>query len=115
LERERSAGFYVLATFFVLRDLPLRSAYDDRLLSFQGPTASSPPMNSASLHWFANLFEKQAVGDFGGSFSRSLRLGLLVMIATADIASRRPCLPPPFVGATPLFYLTVSSLVVPRS
>ena len=38
------------------------------ILSFQGPDGGLTfPMNGVSLHWFANLFEKQAVGDFGGS------------------------------------------------
>jgi putative spermidine/putrescine transport system permease protein len=113
---KRGAGFYVLAAFFALFVLflygPLSTIV---ILSFQGPNGGLTfPMNGVSLHWFANLFEKQAVGDFGGSFSRSLTLGLMVMIATtviallAGLAFRRR-----FVGATPLFYLTVSSLVVP--
>ena len=43
------------------------------ILSFQGPTGGLTfPMNGVSLHWFGNLFEKQAVGDFGGSL-RSAR------------------------------------------
>ena len=80
------------------------------LLSFQGPNGGLTfPMNGASLHWFANLFEKQAVGDFGGSFLRSLTLGVMVMVATvvvsllAGLAFRRR-----FRGSTALFYLTVS-------
>jgi putative spermidine/putrescine transport system permease protein len=112
----RSAGFYVLAAFFALFVIflygPLTTIV---ILSFQGPNGGLTfPMNGTSVHWFANLFEKQAVGDFGGSFSRSLMLGLMVMIATtgiallAGLAFRRR-----FAGATPLFYLTVSSLVVP--
>jgi putative spermidine/putrescine transport system permease protein len=117
MDHERhSAGFYVLAAFFALFVIflygPLTTIV---ILSFQGPNGGLTfPMNGASFHWFANLFEKQAVGDFGGSFSRSLMLGLMVMAATtsiallAGLAFRRR-----FVGATPLFYLTVSSLVVP--
>jgi len=72
------------------------------------------PLNGVSLHWFANLFERQAVGDFGGSFKRSLVLGLMVMIVTvvvsllAGLAFRQK-----FHGATALFYLAVASLVVP--
>jgi putative spermidine/putrescine transport system permease protein len=71
-------------------------------------------MNGVSLRWFANLFEQQAVGDFGGSFSRSLILGLMVMATTvvvsllAGLAFRRG-----FLGSTALFYLAISSLVVP--
>ncbi len=117
MDREkRGPGFYVLAAFFALFVLflygPLSTIV---ILSFQGPNGGLTfPMNGVSLHWFANLFEKQAVGDFGGSFTRSLTLGLMVMIATtviallAGLAFRRR-----FLGATPLFYLTVSSLVVP--
>lgn len=67
-----------------------------------------------SFHWFGNLFEQQAVGDFGGSFRRSFALGIMVMVVTvvvsllAGLAFRRK-----FVGATALFYLSVASLVVP--
>lgn len=117
MDRERrSLGFYVLAAFFTLFVIflygPLTSIV---ILSFQGPNGGLTfPMSGVSLRWFANLFEKQAVGDFGGSFTRSLIVGLMVMAATtiiallAGLAFRRR-----FVGATPLFYLTVSSLVVP--
>jgi len=114
--QKRTVGFYVLATFFVLFVLflygPLSAVF---ILSFQGPSGGLTfPLNGLSLHWFFNLFEKQAVGDFGASFSRSLLLGLMVMAATvvvallAGLAFRRK-----FVGATPLFYLTIASLVVP--
>ena len=71
-------------------------------------------LRGVSVHWFGNLFEKQAVGDFGGSFRRSLMLGIMVMVVTvvvsllAGLAFRRK-----FWGATPLFYLAVASLVVP--
>jgi len=113
---QRGPGFYVLAAFFAVFVIflygPLSSIV---ILSFQGPSGGLTfPMNGTSVHWFANLFQQQAVGDFGGSFSRSLRLGLMVMVTTtviallAGLAFRRR-----FVGATPLFYLTVSSLVVP--
>ena len=85
------------------------------ILSFQGPNGGLTfPMNGVSLHWFANLFEKQAVGDFGGSFRRSLTLGLMVMVVTvvvsllAGLAFRRR-----FRGSTVLFYLAVASLIVP--
>jgi len=112
----RGLGFYVLAGFFVLFVLflygPMSAIF---ILSFQGPSGGLTfPLNGMSLHWFGNLFEKQAVGDFGASFSRSLILGLLVMAVTvvvallAGLAFRRR-----FLGATPLFYLTIASLVVP--
>ncbi|MBS7542248.1 ABC transporter permease [Ancylobacter oerskovii] len=113
----RGPGFYVLTAFFVLFVLflygPLTTIF---ILSFQGPNGGLTfPMNGTSLHWFRNLlFEQQAVGDFGGAFSRSLVLGLMTMAATvvvsllAGLAFRRR-----FLGAGPLFYLTIASLIVP--
>jgi putative spermidine/putrescine transport system permease protein len=58
----RGAGFYVLAAFFALFVVflygPLSTIV---ILSFQGPSGGLTfPMNGTSLHWFANLFEKQA-------------------------------------------------------
>jgi len=85
------------------------------VLSFQGPEGGLVfPMNGLSLHWFAELFQPQSVGDIWGSFSRSLQLGLVVMICTvlfsflAGLAFRRR-----FKGATLLLYLAVASLVMP--
>ena len=112
----RGVGFYVLAAFFGLFVLflygPLSAVF---ILSFQGPSGGLTfPLNGVSLHWFGNLFERQAVGDFGASLSRSLMLGVMVMASTvvvsllAGLAFRRR-----FLGASPLFYLTVASLVVP--
>ena len=112
----RGAGFWVLAIFFAIFVLflygPLTTIF---ILSFQGPEGGLTfPMNGVSLRWFANLFETQAVGDFGGSFLRSLMLGLMVMAATivvsllAGLAFRRP-----FWGAGPLFYTAIASLIVP--
>ena len=113
---KRGAGYYVLAGFFILFVLFLYGPLSTILiLSFQGPDGGLTfPMNGVSLRWFANLFEQQAVGDFGGSFSRSFVLGVMVMLTTVvvallgGLAFRRR-----FIGATALFYLTVSSLVVP--
>jgi putative spermidine/putrescine transport system permease protein len=113
---KRSREFYILAVFFALFVLFLYGPLSAILiLSFQGPDGGLTfPLNGVSLHWFANLFEKQAVGDFGGAFKRSLTLGIMVMIVTvlvsllAGLAFRRK-----FVGATALFYLAVASLVVP--
>lgn len=112
----RGPAFYFLALFFALFVLflygPLSTIV---ILSFQGPNGGLTfPMNGVSLRWFANLFEQQAVGDFGGSFTRSLTLGALVMIITvvvsllAGFAFRRR-----FHGATLLFYLAIASLIVP--
>jgi putative spermidine/putrescine transport system permease protein len=113
---KRTVGFYVLAVFFTLFVLFLYGPLSAILiLSFQGETGGLTfPLNGVSLHWFANLFERQAVGDFGGSFKRSLVLGVMVMIVTvmasllAGLAFRQK-----FRGATALFYLAVASLVVP--
>jgi len=117
MERERRGlGFWVLAVFFTLFVLflygPLTTIF---ILSFQGPDGGLTfPMNGVSLRWFQNLFETQAVGDFGGAFTRSLTLGIMVMGTTvvvsllAGLAFRRP-----FWGATPLFYTAIASLIVP--
>jgi putative spermidine/putrescine transport system permease protein len=113
---KRPLSFYVLAAFFVLFVLflygPMSAIF---ILSFQGPNGGLTfPLNGVSVHWFGNLFQKQAVGDFGASFTRSLLLGLMVMVSTvlvallAGLAFRRK-----FIGGTPLFYLTIASLVVP--
>ncbi|MGB1026056.1 MAG: ABC transporter permease, partial [Rhodospirillaceae bacterium] len=84
-------------------------------LSFQGPDGGLTfPMNGVSVHWFGALFEEQRVGDFKGSFLRSILLALLVMALTvvislsAGMAFRRP-----FKGAGVVFYVTVASLIVP--
>jgi putative spermidine/putrescine transport system permease protein len=71
-------------------------------------------MNGVSVHWFKNLFEKQMVGDFAGSFQRSMVLGLATMIVTvlvsftAGLAFRKR-----FAGAGVIFYLAIASLIVP--
>jgi putative spermidine/putrescine transport system permease protein len=113
---KRPREFYILALFFAVFVLFLYGPLSAVLiLSFQGPNGGLTfPLNGVSLHWFANLFETQAVGDFGGSFKRSAVLGFLVMVVTvvvsllAGLAFRRR-----FIGSTALFYLAVASLVVP--
>jgi len=112
----RPKGFYPLAIFFALFVLFLYGPMSTIIiLSFQGPEGGLTfPMNGVSTHWFADLFEQQAVGDFGGSFRRSILLGLIVMAVTvvfsfmAGLAFRMR-----FIGATALFYLSVASLIVP--
>ncbi|PWC39442.1 ABC transporter permease [Azospirillum sp. TSO35-2] len=112
----RGLSFYLLAAFFALFVLFLYGPTATILvLSFQGPEGGLTfPMNGVSLHWFHNLFEQQAVGDFGGSFRRSIALGLMVMVLTvlfsvlAGFAFRRR-----FTGSGALFYLAVASLIVP--
>ncbi|MFA5685403.1 MAG: ABC transporter permease [Burkholderiaceae bacterium] len=116
MSETRGLEFWILALFFALFVVflygPLSAIV---ILSFQGPDGGLTfPLNGTSLHWFRNLTERQAVGDFGGSFRRSLALGIGVMLVTvvvsllAGLAFRRR-----FFGATPLFYLSVASLVVP--
>jgi putative spermidine/putrescine transport system permease protein len=116
LSDKRTPGFYVLAIFFAVFVLFLYGPLSAILiLSFQGPNGGLTfPLNGVSVHWFANLFEQQAVGDFGGSFRRSFALGIMVMLVTvavsllAGLAFRRK-----FLGSTVLFYLTIASLVIP--
>jgi len=85
------------------------------VLSFQGPDGGLTfPMNGFSFHWFRRLFETQAVGDFGGSITRSFALATMVMTTTvvvslaAGMAFRR-C----FKGSGALFTLSVASLIIP--
>jgi len=85
------------------------------VLSFQGPDGGLTfPMNGVSLHWFARLFQQQAVGDFGASITRSLALAAMVTALTvvislsAGMAFRRR-----FAGSAALFYLTITSLILP--
>ena len=85
------------------------------ILSFQGPDGGLVfPMNGLSLHWFAELFQPQSIGDIWGSFDRSAVLGLAVMACTvlfsffAGLAFRRR-----FRGAGLLLYLAIASLVMP--
>ena len=113
---KRGFEFWILAAFFAVFVLFLYGPLSAILiLSFQGPNGGLTfPLNGVSVHWFRNLMEQQAVGDFGGSFRRSLALGVGVMLVTvavsllAGLAFRRK-----FIGATPLFYLAIASLVVP--
>ena len=71
-------------------------------------------MNGASLYWFQDLFRPQSIGDIWGSFERSFKLGLIVLILTvvlsflAGLAFRKR-----FKGSTLLFYVVVASLIMP--
>ncbi len=112
----RPLSFYLLAAFFGLFVLflygPIATIV---ILSFQGPNGGLTfPMNGVSTHWFHNLFQQQAVGDFGGALTRSLSLGVIVMVVTvlfavsAGLAFRRR-----FFGSGVIFYIAVASLIVP--
>ena len=112
----RPRSFYVLAAFFGLFVLFLYGpTLTIAILSFQGPGGGLTfPMQGTSLHWFFDLFEQQAVGDIWGSFGRSFLLGLMVMATTVvvsvmgGLAFRKR-----FAGSTVVFYLIVTSLVIP--
>ena len=116
MQEGRSRSFYVLAAFFGLFILFLYGpTITIGILSFQGPKGGLTfPMNGVSLHWFRDLFEQQAVGDIWGSFRRSFALGLMVMMTTvvisvmAGLAFRKR-----FKGSGLLFYLVITSLIIP--
>ena len=112
----RPTSFYALSAFFVLFLIFLYGpTLTIGILSFQGPGGGLTfPMRGVSLHWFRDLFEQQAVGDIWGSFRRSFVLGLMVMVTTVvvsvlgGLAFRKR-----FAGATVVFYLIITSLVIP--
>ncbi|MEL6677659.1 MAG: ABC transporter permease [Pseudomonadota bacterium] len=112
----RPRSFYFLAAFFTLFIVFLYGpTITIAILAFQGPNGGlSFPMKGVSLYWFRDLFEQQAVGDIWGSFFRSLILGLMVMVTTVVVsvmgalAFRKR-----FAGSGILFYLMVTSLVIP--
>ena len=113
---KRPLSFYVLAAFFTLFVLFLYGpTVTSGILSFQGPQGGLTfPMNGVSTYWFHDLFREQAVGDIWGAFRRSFALGLLVMVTTvvvsvmAGLAFRKR-----FFGSGLLFYLAITSLVIP--
>ncbi len=114
--RKRGLGHYLLISYFAFFILflygPMSTIF---LLSLQGEDGIMTfPMRGFSFHWFWALFQQQRIGDFWGSFQRSFLLGLIVMALTlvisvlGSMAFRKP-----FRGSRPLFYLTISSLIVP--
>ena len=112
----RPRSFYVLSAFFAVFILFLYGpTITIGILSFQGEGGGLTfPMRGVSLYWFRDLFEQQAVGDIWGSFRRSFALGLMVMVVTVvvsvmgGLAFRRK-----FPGSNILFYLIITSLVIP--
>ena len=115
-EERRPRSFYALALFFALFVVFLYGPVVTILtLSFQGPDGGLTfPMNGVSLYWFERLWSGRGTVDIGTAFQRSLMLGLTVMVLTvvisvlAGLAFRKK-----FVGATPLFYVAIASLIVP--
>jgi len=113
---KRPKSFYFLTAFFALFILFLYGpTLTIGILSFQGPSGGLTfPMNGVSLHWYFRLFETQAVGDFGGSLTRSLLLALAVMVTTVVVSlSAGMAFRKKFKGSGVLFYLTVVSLIIP--
>jgi putative spermidine/putrescine transport system permease protein len=112
----RTPAYYLMAAFFSLFVLFLYGPMVAiMVLSFQGPDGGLTfPMNGFSFHWFGDLFKEQRVGDFKGSFLRSMALALIVMILTvaislaAGLAYRKS-----FKFSGTVFYITVASLIVP--
>ena len=112
----RSRSFYVLTGVFIFFLLFLYGpTITIGILSFQGEGGGLTfPMRGVSFHWFKELFEQQAVGDIWGSFRRSFVLGLMVMATTVvvsvlgGLAFRKK-----FMGSNILFYLIITSLVIP--
>ena len=85
------------------------------LLAFGGPDSGLTfPMRGVSLHWFAELFATQSVGDLGLALRRTAALAAMVASVTvcvalsAGLAFRRP-----FYGSGALFTLALASLIVP--
>ena len=113
---KRGKSYIPLLIFFILFVIFLYGPmFAIITLSFQGPDGGLTfPMNGVSLHWFQELFKPQRVGDFKGSFLRSLWLAGIVMVLTvsislaAGLAFRKG-----FKGDSAVFYLTISSLIVP--
>ncbi len=116
MDGKRPRSFYVLAAFFGLFLIFLYGpTITIAILSFQGPQGGLTfPMRGTSLHWFGELFKQQQVGDIWGSFARSFVLGLMVMVTTVvvsvmgGLAFRKR-----FAGSGVLFYLIITSLVIP--
>ena len=114
--KKRSLSFYLLAAFFGLFVLflygPMITIF---ILSLQGPDGTLTfPVRSFGFYWLGQVFQEQRVGNFVEPFQRSLLLGIVVMAITltvsvlAGMGFRQR-----FRGSTVIFYLTVSSLIVP--
>ncbi|MBD2099854.1 ABC transporter permease [Leptolyngbya sp. FACHB-261] len=114
--RKRPLSFYFLAVFFGLFVLflygPMIGIF---MLSLQGPDGGLTfPLRGFSFYWLGQVFQEQRVGNFVEAFQRSLLLGLAVTVLSvivsvlAGLAFRSR-----FRGSSFVFYLTISSLIVP--
>jgi putative spermidine/putrescine transport system permease protein len=108
--------FYALGMLFLLYMLflygPMLVIY---ILSFQDPNGGVTfPLTGVSLEWFRDLWRPGQMANIPVAFSRSLTLAGAVSIITVlislagGLAFRRP-----FPGAGAVFYLVISSLVMP--
>jgi len=112
----RTRSFYYLAAVFTAFIIFLYGPMAIIvLLSFQGPEGGLTfPMNGISVFWFERLWEGVGVIDIWRAFRRSVVLGLVVMVSTvvfslaAGLAFRQR-----FFGASFVFFVVVSSLIVP--
>ena len=113
---KRHPSFYILAAFFGLFVLflygPMLAIFT---LSLQGPEGGLTfPLRSFGFYWLGQVFQEQRVGSFVEAFQRSLGLGLVV-VAIAIVVSVMASMAfrSQFKGSKALFYLTISSLIVP--
>ena len=109
-QKKRTLSFYFLAAFFGLFVLflygPMSAIF---MLSLQGPEGQLTfPMRGFSFHWLQAVFQEQRVGNFVDAFWRSFMLGPVVISVMAGLGFRHK-----FFGANFVFYLTISSLIVP--
>jgi putative spermidine/putrescine transport system permease protein len=112
----RPKSFYVLTAFFALFMLFLYGpTITIGILSFQGEGGGLTfPMRGVSTYWFRDLFQQQAVGDIWGSFSRSIVLGLMVMVTTVTVSVMGGlAFRTRFKGSGIMFYLIITALVIP--
>jgi putative spermidine/putrescine transport system permease protein len=114
--KKRPLSFYFLAAFFGLFVLflygPMFAIFT---LSLQGEEGTLTfPMRGFSFYWLGQVFQEQRVGSFVESFQRSFILGFGVMaLALAVSVLGGLAFRSRFRGSTLIFYLTISSLVVP--
>ena len=115
MRNKKFSFYYCLAVFIAFVFFLYGPTITIIILSFQGPEGGLTfPMNGISTHWFTKLFEGGGYVDIGAAFRRSILLGIIVMVLTvvlsvaAGMAFRKR-----FLGSDTLFYLTISSLIVP--
>lgn len=114
--RKKSLAYYALAAFFGLFVLFLYGPmFTIFILSLQGPDGTLTfPVRSFGFYWLGQVFQEQRVGNFVEPFQRSLVLGLVITLLTAAISVLASmAFRQRFRGSTPIFYLTIASLIVP--